>query len=145
MTTVQDLGDGIQIRKATEEDIDGLVEVFYRSFNAPYWQYLFPNTPSKRQWWRESWILSFNNPHDRSFVAVDTRNNDKAIALSRWMTPQTDGSKERPWPELKDDEWDMDLAGAFFGGMDESHEELMQARPHWCKLKAEDRFCRSFH
>ncbi len=35
------------------------------------------------------------------------------------------------WPDVKEDEWDMDVAGPFFGGMEANREELMGKRPHW--------------
>jgi len=128
------MDSSIRIRPALKSDLDGLVEVFYRSFNAPFWQHLFADNPENRQWWHESWVMSLENPQDRSFVAEDTSRENKIVAFSRWMVPQSDGSAERPWPPLREDAWDMDLMGAFFGGMDANHEELMHGRPHWCTL-----------
>ena len=122
----------IHIRPATKADLDGLVEVFFRSFNARFWQHLMPDTPENRRWWHDSWVLSLENPQDRSFVAEDTANGNKIVAFSRWMVPQLNGDAERPWPPLREDEWDMELCGAFFGGMEANHHELMYGRPHWC-------------
>ena len=48
------------------------------------------------------------------------------------MVPQADGNQDRQWPELTDDLFDMELAGAFFGGMEQNQRELMGNRPHWC-------------
>ena len=77
--------------------------------------------------------MSLENPRDRCFVAENTSEVNKIVAFARWMVPQANnGSLERPWPELKEGEWDAELAGAFFGDMDENHYELMQDRPHWC-------------
>ena len=60
--------------------------------------------------------LPVDNPTDRSFVVEDTEKGNRVVAFSRWMAPQQDGNLERKWPEVKEDEWDMEVAGAFFGG-----------------------------
>lgn len=78
--------------------------------------------------------MGIYNPTDRSFVVEDTKNENKIVAFSRWMVPQTDGNQDRTWPDLREDAWDMEVAGAFFGGMGESRLELMGKRPHWCSF-----------
>ena len=62
---------------------------------------------------------------------VDQR-ADRVVALSRWQLPQPDGNQERKWPEMKEDEYDMEVVGAFFGGMEANRAEVMGKRPHWC-------------
>lgn len=75
--------------------------------------------------------MGLDNPTDQTFVVEDSESNNEIVAFSRWMVPQQDGSIERPWPEPKPEDWDMELADAFFGGMEENHKELMGKRPHW--------------
>ncbi|KAK5168973.1 uncharacterized protein LTR77_006282 [Saxophila tyrrhenica] len=121
-----------RIRPANKEDIPGLTEVFFRSFNAPFWQYLFPDTALMRQWWHQAWQISLDNPTDRTFVVEDTSSNDQIVAFSRWMVPQPDGNLERKWPVVDETYFpDMELVGAFFGGMEESRHSLMGKEPHW--------------
>ena len=84
-----------------------------------------------RKWWSEAWQLGLDNPTDRTFVVEDTDNQNKLVAFSRWMVPQQDGNQERPWPEMSESEWDMEIVENFFGGMEENRRELMGARPHW--------------
>lgn len=66
------------------------------------------------------------------------------------MIPQEDGNQERKvsepsqqciavsdtnqWAEIKEDEWDMEVASAFFGGMEGNRHEVMGTRPHWSNL-----------
>lgn len=45
----------IHIRATTKADAPALADVFIRSFNAPFFQYLFPNTPFMRSWWIHAW------------------------------------------------------------------------------------------
>ena len=80
--------------------------------------------------------MGLENPTDRTFVVEDTQKDNKMVAWSRWMVPQDDGNLERKWPELNPDEYDMDVLGAFFGGMEKNRLELMGKRPHWCKYKS---------
>lgn len=121
----------ILIRPATKDDIKDMTDVFFYSFNAPFWQYFIPDTPYFRGWWDEAWKMGLENPTDRSFVAVDTTNGDKVVGFSRWMVPQDDGNQERKWPDMSPDEWDMELVEIFFGGMEENRKELMGVKPHW--------------
>ena len=81
-----------------------------------------------------AWALGLDNSTDRSFVVADTEKDNKIVAFSRWMVPQQDGNRERKWPDLKEEDWDMEVAGAFFGGMEVSRETLMEKRPHWSKV-----------
>ena len=79
--------------------------------------------------------MGIDNPTDRSFVVEDTQKGNKIVAWSRWMVPQHDGNLERKWPEPNADAYDMEVCGAFFGGMEENRLELMGTRPHWCKCE----------
>ena len=125
-----------RIREATKDDVHGMTEAFFRSFNAPFWQHFMPDTPEKRKWWDEGEIISMNNPTDVNFLVEDTENNNKIVGFSRWMTPQQDGNLERKWPDMKPEEWDMEIVEKFFGGMEENRAEMMGKRPHWCMLLA---------
>ena len=80
--------------------------------------------------------MGLDNPTDRTFVVEDTQNGNKIVAWSRWMVPQSDGNQERKWPELNADDYDMDVVGAFFGGMEENRAKLLEKRPHWCKFRS---------
>ena len=60
--------------------------------------------------------MGIANPTDRSFVVEDTEKGSMIVGFSRWMVPQNDGNLERKWPDCKEDQWDMEVAGAFFGG-----------------------------
>lgn len=115
-----------------------MAEVFFRSFNAPFWQYLIPDTPFMRSWWVQGWTKGLDNPTDRTFVAVDTRPeaDGKIVGFSRWQVPQPDGNLEHDsWPEMKPEDkvWDMDILAPFFGGMDANREKVMGKKPHWCE------------
>jgi hypothetical protein len=84
-----------------------------------------------RSWWKDAWIMGLENPTDRTFVVEDTSAGNRIIGFSRWMVPQADGNLERKWPEMTDERLDMELADAFWGGMDANREKLMGHRPHW--------------
>lgn len=118
------------IREATWDDAEGYLDCFFNSFNAPFWQYFIPNQPSHRQWMKDSYKLSLENPTDINFVAIDTTNG-KIVGLTRWMKPQTNGNLERKWAEPKVEDWDMDVFEKFFGGMEANREKLMGRRSHW--------------
>ena len=85
-----------------------------------------------RQWWAGAFAMGLENPTDRNFVIEDTQNNGRIAAFSRWMVPQQDGNQERKWPEMTAEHFDMEVLRAFFGGMEENREELLEKRPHWC-------------
>lgn len=131
------LADHIRIRPATKADAPAMTEVFFRSFNAPFWQYFMPGTPFVREWWTAAWTQGLDSPRDRTFVAVDVgaEAGDRVVGFSRWVVPQADGSLEHDaWPPIRpEDGWDMDLVAKFFGGMDENREGLMGKKPHWCE------------
>lgn len=133
MSTQTHLADPthFHIRPATPADFPSMTEVMYRSFNAPFWAYLMPDDDIHRRWWDESWKVSHENPTDRQFVVEDLQNDKKIVAFSRWMLPQDDGNQERKWPDMREEDWDMDLVGAFFGGMEENRKEMMGERRHW--------------
>ena len=77
-------------------------------------------------------MLGLNNPTDRTFVVVDTAEDDRVVAFSRWMVPQQDGNLERLWPVVDESGFDLEVAGAFFGGMEENRHAMMGSQPHWC-------------
>lgn len=54
----------------------------------------------------------------------------RVVAFTRWRVPQEDGNLEDRWPDLPEG-LDMEVMGAFFGGMAENHHALMEKRPHW--------------
>ena len=124
-------GSRYNIRPATKDDVKSMTEVFFNSFNQPFWQYFISDSPGNRQWWDEAWEMGIDNPTDQSFVVEDTKNGNRVVAFSRWMVPQQDGNLERKWPEMKEDEWDMEVVENFFGGMEQNRHELMGSRPHW--------------
>lgn len=113
-----------------------MADVFFRSFNAPFFQYLMPDTPPMRAWWAAGWCKGLDNPTDRTFVAVDTEAGDAVVAFSRWQVPQPDGNLEHDsWPPMQPGDgcvWDLDIIEPFFGGMDVNRETLMGKKPHWC-------------
>lgn len=121
-----------KVRPVIKDDIPAITDVFFHSFNARFWQYFIPDKPAFRRWWNEAWALGVDNPTDRTFVVEDTAQANRIVAFSRWMVPQPDGNQERKWPEMEECEWDMEVAGAFFGGMESNRLEMMGKRPHWC-------------
>jgi len=135
MSTPNELDETLSIRPVKETDIPSLIVVYYHAFNAPFFRHFTPDTPALRRWWHASWQLSLANPNDRNF-AVEELATGKIVAFSRWMLPQDDGNTERPWPDLDEKDWDMEIAEPFFGGMERNHVELMGKRKHWCKFLA---------
>lgn len=112
-------------RLATPADVDALTDLFFHSCNAPFWQYAMPDNPVNRTWWADVWRLGIEkDPTTRSFIAFDASKKTTELsegtpaAFARWVIPQKDGSCERLWPKLPEDDWDMDVMGAFFGGTD---------------------------
>lgn len=96
-----------------------------------------PPDPPTRDWWVRAWTLGIEKDATaRTFIAFDSslisedHPEGKPAAFARWIVPQEDGNLHRLWPDLLD-EWDMELMGAFFGGMDVNREKLMGKRPHW--------------
>lgn len=82
--------------------------------------------------------MGLDNPTDRTFVVEDTEQDGRMVAFSRWVMPQEDGNIDRSpsWPELTANECpDMDVANAFFGGMEASRHEVMGKRPHYSKRR----------
>lgn len=89
----------------------------------------------------------------RTFIAVDTSikeaktemidgivigagkntSDGRVAAFCRWRLPQEPDELDELWPELPESGLDMDVMGAFFGGMHHNRSELMKGQPHWCK------------
>lgn len=83
------------------------------------------------EWWNEAWKLGLDSPMDKTFVVEDKTQGNRVVAFSRWVVPQSNGNLNQPWPDVTADLFDMDTANAFFGGMAESREQLMDDQPHW--------------
>ena len=97
--------DRYRIREATTNDVSAMTEVFFHSFNAPFWQYFMADNPANRQWWDKGWTMGIESPTDISFVVEDTQSNNRIVAFSRWMTPQKPGVQKRKcWPDMKEEE-----------------------------------------
>ncbi|KAK3110834.1 hypothetical protein LTR53_014471 [Teratosphaeriaceae sp. CCFEE 6253] len=132
MGSPPDLDDQrFRMREARKADVSAMTDVFFHSFNAPFWQYFLPETPDVRRWWDQGWALGIDSATDRSFVVEDSEQGDRIVAFSRWMTPQSDGNQVREcWPEMPGG-MDMEVADAFFSGMEANRHAMMEKRPHW--------------
>lgn len=131
----------IVVRRATQADVPGMTDIFFRSFNQKFWQHFCPDQPANREFISDMWSRGIDAPTDRSFVAVDTDQDLKLVGLSRWQVPQADGSQNHDaWPEPS--MLDQEIARPFFGGMDENRASIMGQRPHFCK-SISIRRCRS--
>lgn len=75
-----------------------------------------------------------NSPENRALPAWEQKgantSDGRVVAFARWRVPQEDGNLEEKWPELPEG-LDMEVMGAFFGGMEVNHADLMGSRPHW--------------
>lgn len=122
----------IVVRRATQADVPGMTDIFFRSFNQKFWQHFCPDQPANREFISDMWSRGIDAPTDRSFVAVDTDQDSKLVGLSRWQVPQADGSQNHDaWPEPS--MLDQEIARPFFGGMDENRASIMGHKPHFCK------------
>lgn len=122
----------IIIRSATQADVPGMADIFFRSFNQKFWQYFCPDKPVNRMFISDMWSRGIDTPTDRSFVAIDTSRDSKIVGLSRWQLPQDDGAQNHDaWPEPS--MLDQGIAQPFFGGMDENRGSIMGRKPHFCK------------
>lgn len=63
---------------------------------------------------------------------VVNKHGHRAVAWSRWWTPEQDG-KHTEWPVPPADMYPA-FAGPFFGGMEHNREVLLKGTAHWCKL-----------
>ena len=82
--------------------------------------------------------MGLDNMTDRTFVVEDTEKRSRVVAFSRWAMPQEDGNIDRSpsWPVLTENVCpDMDVANAFFSGMEASRHEVMGKRPHYSKTR----------
>jgi len=126
-------------RPMTPADASTMSSLFFESFNAPFFRYAWPPTESGRKWWVEAWSIGYKDDTCRTFIVFDSsiktehEPEGKPVAFTRWVIPQQDGNLDRAWPALLE-EWDEELMGAFFGGMQRNRAELMGRRPHWSKL-----------
>ncbi|KAF2772636.1 hypothetical protein EJ03DRAFT_348587 [Teratosphaeria nubilosa] len=102
-----------RIREAKEQDVSAMTEVFFRSFNAPFWQYFISDK-----------IGRANGEQD-----IVWEKGNKIVGFARWVLPQRDGNLERKWPEMDPKDWDMEIFEKFF--VEENRHEMMQTTPHW--------------
>lgn len=109
---------GFTIRAATSKDADEMGDLFFTSFTPShkFWQVMLKDNDTARAWWSKAWKMGIEeDPSTRTFVVADTSLNNKLVAFSRWVVPQSDGNLERLWPDLNED-YDPEISAAFFGG-----------------------------
>lgn len=122
----------IAILPATPADIPQLADLFWTAFADAFNQLLFNRQPETEAWWHEVHRLGLTeDPTLRTIKAVDTTTG-VVVGFARWVLPQADGNLERQWLELPAGTH-LQLAEAFFGGMERSRKEYMGRRPHYCE------------
>ena len=126
------------MRRATADDIPGILEVWYKSFNSPGILTIFPDSPTGRHWISESISRDFRNVSNNTLymIMTDDLNEGAVVAYSKWIVHPGGGPvpgwEERWGKELPED---MDVAmvsGAFFEPMARQHAAVTQDRPHYC-------------
>lgn len=142
-------------RLAALTDIPHLTALFFDSFHPthPFFRFVFPHDEGMKHFWNETFEKAIQDPHGAVFVVeerdVEEGNGASAtsdgtgkegkgsiVALAWWDRPSQDWEAFE-WPELPESV-PMDVAGPFFGGMDENREVLMKGTAHWCKLLHEE-------
>ncbi|KZF19723.1 acyl-CoA N-acyltransferase [Xylona heveae TC161] len=119
----------LQVRLATAKDIDGMVDVFFRSFTVPFFRTLFPPTPATREWLTGTFREMMQHDRDPRFLVVEDVENGRMAAFAKWVPP---GTRHTHWLSFKDfPGFDVPLCDLFFDGMHQNREELMGDRPHW--------------
>lgn len=136
------------LRRATVDDVPGMVDVWYHAFNAPEIFTVFPNTPAGGAWVGESLSRGireeFHNTTSLVVVKDDPVANTKTtVAFARYVLHE--GKMHVPewrerWVAKMGPGMNEELVGpGFFEPMADQHAVIVEHRPHIC------RFSESYH
>ncbi|RDW58616.1 hypothetical protein BP6252_13092 [Coleophoma cylindrospora] len=125
------------LRAATEQDIPGMIDVWFKSFNTPDFLCVFPDSLTTRNWIAESMSRDFKYTSRNTFymVIANDAKEPAIVTFSKW-TVHPGGGPVPGWQErwVKELAEDMDIeivSGEFFEPMERQHTATMQDRPHY--------------
>ncbi|KAK6542004.1 hypothetical protein TWF694_007775 [Orbilia ellipsospora] len=122
---------GFSVTDATYDDVDGITQLWYDSFfrSHEFWKCATPDDAPTRQWLNDLWTIRIRAGPSffRTFVVKDLSEDNKIVAFSQWMVPQTDEAKESYMPDYPPG-WDLELANALWDGMGEYKAEIMRGK-----------------
>ncbi|RDW58583.1 hypothetical protein BP6252_13059 [Coleophoma cylindrospora] len=128
---------GFSLRTATEQDIPGIVDVWFKSFNAPAVLSIFPDSLTGRNWMAESISKDLKTPSHNTTYMVITNDAEEplVVSYSKWIVHPGGGPvpgwQERWGKELAEDMNIELVSGVFFEPMARQHAVVMQKRPHY--------------
>ena len=131
----------LQIRPGKLSDAAAIAEIYLSAFNNNAISLLaFPrDNPASYNWWYDSIIEEFTDPHAHFLCIYDSPtptpssppSQSPIIAFAKWTdadTPTQNSAMPMPkWPEGGDHE----IAELFFGTLARKHGEVMGGRRHW--------------
>ncbi|KAJ2990434.1 hypothetical protein NUW58_g2952 [Xylaria curta] len=125
---------GFRIRDATLEDVEGITNIWYESFNPShkFFEIATPDDTPTREWLNKLFASGITAGPGviRTFVVEDLSQGNKIVAFSRWVVPQLDGNQDVPLPAFPP-HWDPAVSEALWGGMARQRTKVMGTRPHW--------------
>jgi hypothetical protein len=142
-------GTGLTMAFATQADLPGLSDLYFRSFSKahPYYAKMMSSSQETISWWRAAHNIALNDKPGTIFLVVRDPQSvpaNKVVSLARWVrAASTDGAamsdgygaKEgdeevERWPEFVDGV-DLGLAGPLFASFESHRKHLVGPKQHY--------------
>ena len=143
----------LTIRPATLDDVDELVDVYFRAFHpvSPFMVHTFPDTPQMRSWWAQLHRYAILDPEVTLMIVTSKSRNGAIVAMARRRYFPTlphqatalegpDADFVRPDGDLSAGSWtlckmcpdiDAEMFEAMMGFMAQAHTRLMTGKRHF--------------
>lgn len=120
--------NSLRIEPVTLDDIPQITQLWYKVFNMPEMQRLFPDTPGLRQWWDNANRHDLLHKPGQKYVKVADETG-RVVAYAKWdLAIEERGDRFPPWHA----DSDRLACDAFFGGLEKDRVRLMEGKKHYC-------------
>lgn len=129
----------LEIQDANPADAPELTQLFYASFGGEFNRTMFPKVPDVISWWEDKFAddarkTMAKEGYEVLLKVVDGDDDGAIAAFAKWKQPVLPGDRDRQENERV--VWapssDKNLCEHFFSTMNETHENCMGQRPHYC-------------
>ncbi|KAF8858055.1 acyl-CoA N-acyltransferase [Acephala macrosclerotiorum] len=125
------------LHEAAPDDITGMTDVWFKSFNNSFLLSVCPDNASGRNWNSKSWEMCMKDPSKNCLVVVmkdHSTPENKIVAFARYFLFDENWKedwKERWWPEPAEGVSEELVGDGFLTPMARQHRVAMGRRPHY--------------
>jgi hypothetical protein len=130
------------LARALPEDLPGMVDIWYNSFNTPSVLSLFPDTTTVREWLSNCFAEQLKDEATTHMIVTEDSSGPnkmpRPVALAIYRR-HDGGPLEKNWhvrwsPPIVEGMSEESLGPSFFDAMMRQHIIAMGERPHYCLL-----------